>query len=114
MKEVTSPLESTRGMVFRLVDSSRWFNSRNVDWEDKNFTLRTMMSSTKMLYLLEMTKQKHMFAFDEGMTAERVYFCFFCSLPDVPEGQLRQVRQLLHLDDGVVEGRLQALGHHVG
>ncbi|TNN51918.1 hypothetical protein EYF80_037889 [Liparis tanakae] len=35
------------------------------------------------------------------------------ALPDVPEGQLRQVRQLLHLDDGVVERRLQALGHHV-
>ena len=35
------------------------------------------------------------------------------TLPDVPEGQLRQVGQLLHLDDGVVERRLQTLGHHV-
>lgn len=35
------------------------------------------------------------------------------TLPDVPEGQLRQVGQLLHLDDGVIEGRLQTLGHHV-
>lgn len=49
---VVVPLESTSGMVFRLVLSSRWFNSRKVDCEDKNFTLRTMMSSTKMLYLL--------------------------------------------------------------
>lgn len=31
----------------------------------------------------------------------------------MPEGQLRQVGQLLHLDDGVIEGRLQTLGHHV-
>ena len=30
------------------------------------------------------------------------------------QGQLGEVGQLLHLDDGVVEGRLQALGHHVG
>lgn len=30
------------------------------------------------------------------------------------EAELRQVRQLLDLDDGVVEGWLQTLGHHVG
>lgn len=36
------------------------------------------------------------------------------TVPDVSEGQLRQVRQLLDLDDGVVERRLQALCHHVG
>lgn len=35
-------------------------------------------------------------------------------LPDVPESQLRQVWQLLHLNDGVVERGLQTLGHHVG
>lgn len=30
------------------------------------------------------------------------------------KAELRQVRQLLDLDDGVVQGGLQALGHHVG
>ncbi|KAF3834162.1 hypothetical protein F7725_025366 [Dissostichus mawsoni] len=30
------------------------------------------------------------------------------------DAELRQVRQLLDLDDGVVQGGLQALGHHVG
>ncbi len=39
-------------MVFRDVSSRRWFSSRKVDWEDRNFTLRTIMSSTKILYLL--------------------------------------------------------------
>lgn len=34
-------------------------------------------------------------------------------LPNVPKSQLRQVRQLLDLDDGVVERRLKTLGHHV-
>lgn len=35
-------------------------------------------------------------------------------LPDVPKSQLRQVGQLLHLNDGVIERGLQTLGHHVG
>lgn len=34
--------------------------------------------------------------------------------PHVSEAKLRQVRQLLDLDNGVVERGLQALGHHVG
>lgn len=35
-------------------------------------------------------------------------------LPDVAKSQLRQVGQLLHLNDGVIERGLQTLGHHVG
>lgn len=34
--------------------------------------------------------------------------------PHVSKAKLRQVRQLLDLDDGVVQGGLQTLGHHVG
>lgn len=35
-------------------------------------------------------------------------------VPDVSEAELGEVWQFLDLDDGVVEGGLQALGHHVG
>lgn len=34
--------------------------------------------------------------------------------PYVIPAQVRQVRQLLHLDDAVIETGLQTLGHHVG
>lgn len=71
-----------------------------------------MMSSTKMLYLLR--KQK------ANDVVRKLLFCRFTGknsgdkLPDVPKSQLRQVGQLLHLNDGVIERGLQTLGHHVG
>lgn len=69
-----------------------------------------MMSSTKMLYLLRM--HGHHTEYHLWQPALRCRGTVL-DLPDVPEGQLRQVRQLLHLDDGVVQRRLQTLGHHV-
>lgn len=73
------------------------------------------MSSTKMLYLLGKQRyhNKYLLSYNDSMENINTQMHFLVVLPDVPEGQFRQVRQLLHLDDGVVERRLQALGHHV-
>lgn len=68
-----------------------------------------------MLYLLCVQGQSSSdLCSSQGVKREQSRDGNFFGLPDVPKSQLRQVRQLLNLDDGVVERRLQTLSHHVG